>query len=145
MSSEATLPQFSVIKSLNDTEEQKEPYIFEVSERNELDNVSGNGFSRGGLEHAIVSIQKLHGLKVSWPHPHDNDRQGQPRRSNYGVPSLIQVCDLSVSEDEEDQVLLQKGTVHQNLTLCGRPASVCAFSQRLCWPGWRRGKGKQHG
>lgn len=89
---------------------KRKSYIFEISEGDKLDNVSGNSFSHGGPEHAVVSIQKLHGLKIGRPHPHDNDGQGQPRCSDDGVSGLIEICDLPVGEDEEDEVLLQNRT-----------------------------------
>lgn len=82
-------------------------YIFELPERDELDNVSGDRLPHCRPQHAIVSIQQLHGLKVRRPHPNDDDWQRQPRRPNNGVPGLIEVGDLPVSEDEEDVVLLQ--------------------------------------
>lgn len=83
-------------------------YIFELPERDELDNVSGDRLPHCRPQHAIVSIQQLHGLKVRRPHPNDDDWQRQPRRPNNGVPGLIEVGDLPVSEDEEDVVLLQR-------------------------------------
>lgn len=81
-------------------------YILEVSERDKLDDVSGDSLSWRRPQHAVVSIQKLHGLEVSWPHANNDDWQRQPWRPNYGISGLVEVGDLTVSEDEEDVVLL---------------------------------------
>lgn len=48
-------------------------YIFELPERDKLDNVSGDRLPHRRPQHAIVSIQQLHGLEVRWPHPNDDD------------------------------------------------------------------------
>ncbi|TNN40619.1 hypothetical protein EYF80_049209 [Liparis tanakae] len=74
----------------------------------ELDDVSGDGLADRRPQHAVVSVQKLHGLEVRRPDPHDDDRQRQARRPDDGVPGLIEVGDLAVGEDEEDRVLLQR-------------------------------------
>lgn len=87
-----------------------EPYIFELSVRDKLDDVSGNGLPYCRLQHSIVSIKKLHGLEVSRPHPHNDDRQRKPRRPDDGIPGLVEVRNLTISEDEEDKVLLQRDT-----------------------------------
>ena len=98
-------------------------YIFELPERDKLDNVSGDRLPHRRPQHAIVSIQQLHGLEVRWPHPNDDDWQRQPRRPNNSVPGLIEVCDLTVSEDEEDVVLLQ---IDRSESQC-----ECVFSENF--------------
>ena len=45
----------------------KETYIGELPEGDKLDDVSGHWLPAQGLEHAIVSIQHLHGLRTSQP------------------------------------------------------------------------------
>lgn len=111
------------------------PYVFEVSEGDKLDNVSGHSLSHSWPQDTIVSIQKLHGLKVSRPHPNNDDGQRQPRRPDNGVTGLVKVGDFAVSEDEEHAVLLRRdmraglewvlvfleGRVHVCVCVCVRP------------------------
>lgn len=111
-----------------------EAHVFEVSEGDELDDVSGDGLPHGGPQHAVVSVQKLHGLEVGRPHPNDDDGQRQPRGPNDGVLRLVKVCDLAISEDEEDEVLLKRDAgggfesvhecVHVGSRVCPHSGSV---------------------
>lgn len=83
-------------------------YICKLSVRHELDNVSGDWFSSCWPKHTVISIQKLHGLKVSWSYPRNNDWHGESWCPNDGVPRLVKVSDLAISEDQQDKVLLQR-------------------------------------
>ncbi|MEQ2211927.1 hypothetical protein XENOCAPTIV_020644 [Xenoophorus captivus] len=93
-------------KKMGDYYLLRDTYIFKISKWDKLNDVSGYGLSHSGPENAIVSIQKLHGLKIGWPHSHNNNRQGQLGCPDYGIPGLVQVSDFAISEDQENKVLL---------------------------------------
>lgn len=83
-------------------------YVFKLPEWHKLDNVSHGGFAGQRPQTSIVSIQELHSCEVRVAHSNDDDRHGQPGGVDDGAAGLVHVCDDSVGDDEEDEVLLRE-------------------------------------
>lgn len=77
-----------------------------------------------GAQHPAVPVQELHGSKVSVAHPDDDDGHGQLGSLHHGVARLVHVTDDPVRDDEEDEVLLQRGEQRVRAQRgCRQPAS----------------------
>lgn len=83
-------------------------YILELPEWHKLDDVSHGGLARLRAQTSIVSIQELHGTEVCPPYSDNDDRHGQTRGVDDGAACIIHVCDHSVSDDQQNVVLLQE-------------------------------------
>ena len=83
-------------------------YILKLPEWYKLDNVSHGGLASLRAQTSIVSIQELHSAKVSIPYSDNDDGHGQTGGIDDGIACVVHVCDHSVSDDEENIVLLRK-------------------------------------
>lgn len=83
-------------------------HITEIPERNKLHDVPDRLFPRVGPQDTGVSIQELHGGKVSVANTDDDDGHGELGGLNDGVASLVHVADDAVCDDEEREVLLHR-------------------------------------
>lgn len=81
-------------------------YIFKLPEWYELHNVSHCSLASHGAQAPIVPIQELHGSEICIPDSDDDDGHGQTGGVDNGVTSLVHVRDDSISDDEENKVLL---------------------------------------
>lgn len=79
----------------------------EISERHELDDVSGGNVTSGWSQQFVIAVQKLHCAEVSRAHPHDDDGHGQARGLHNSGACKIHVSDHAVGDDEQHVVLLQ--------------------------------------
>lgn len=80
-----------------------------ISERHELDDVSGGNVTSGWSQQFVVTVQELHCAEVCPAHPHDDDGHGQPRGLHNSDACEIHVGDHTICEDEQHVVLLQAG------------------------------------
>ena len=55
---------------------------------------------------ALVSIQLIHGVKVSIAHSDYDDGHWQPRRFNDGQLCVVHVRDSTIRQHQQDEVLL---------------------------------------
>lgn len=81
-------------------------YVFEVPEGHKLDDVSKDRLSLGRPQNPIITIQHLHVTEVSVPHSDDDDRHGEVGGVDNGLPGVSHVCDDTVCQDQQDEVLL---------------------------------------
>jgi len=81
-------------------------YILELPEWHKLDNVSDSWFSWWGSKNSIVTIKKLHSIKVCSSNTNNDNGHGQFRGINYGSSSLIKVCYYTIRYDQKYKVLL---------------------------------------
>lgn len=81
-------------------------YVFEVPEGHKLDDVSKDRLALGRPQNPIVTIQHLHVTEVSVPHAHNDDGHGEVGGMDDGLPSVCHVRDDTVSQDQQDEVLL---------------------------------------
>ena len=73
----------------------------------ELNNISLHLLSKSfRIERCIISIEHIHGAKISSTDSHDNYREGQRRAPYNLINSCIHVSDLSICDNEQDIVLL---------------------------------------
>lgn len=79
----------------------------EISERHELDDVSGGNVASGRSQQFVVAVQKLHGAEVSRAHPHNDDGHGQARGLHNSGACKIHVSDHAIGDDEQHVVLLR--------------------------------------
>lgn len=84
-------------------------HITEIPERDELHDVPHGLLPGVGPQNTGVSVEELHGREVGVAHADDDDGHGQFGRLHDGVARLVHVADDAVRDDEEREVLLQRG------------------------------------
>ena len=84
-------------------------YIDEVSKRHKLDDVPDRVLAGGGLEHAVVSVQDVHGGEVGRAHTHNDNGHGQLGRVDDGRARTVHVGDDAVRQDKQHEVVLYIG------------------------------------
>jgi len=82
-------------------------YVLELPVRHKLDDVSNGRLSDLRAQASIVPVQELHGTEVGPPDANDDDGHGQAGGVDDGAARLIHVCDHSVSDDQQNKVLLR--------------------------------------
>ena len=98
--------KYSLFLSKEIAPENPLAYIFKLPVRYKLHDVSHRSLASRGAQAPVVSVQELHGSEICVPNPNNDDRHGQAGGVDDGIPGLVHVCDDSVSNDEEDKVLL---------------------------------------
>lgn len=81
-------------------------YMLELPEGHKLHDVPHGGLACSRVKSPVVSIQELHGSEICPAYSDNDDRHGQTGGVDDGTACLIHVCDYSVSDDEENVVLL---------------------------------------
>lgn len=81
-------------------------HVLEVTEGDELDDVTQHGLTPGGAQDAVVTVQDLHVGEVGVAHPHNDDGHGQVGGADNGLPRVRHVCHHAVRQDQQDEVLL---------------------------------------
>lgn len=100
-------------------------YILELSVRHKLDDVSHGGLAGLRAQTSVVSVQELHGAEVGPAHPNNYDGHGQARGVDDGAACLIHVGDHSVSDDQQNKVLLWgDGNNRGSRSMAGRAQRV---------------------
>lgn len=82
--------------------------VFEVPERDELDDVPQDGLSFRRSQDPIVAVQHLHVAEVGVPNPNDDDGHGEVGGLDDGLPCVSHVSNDTVCQDQQDEVLLEK-------------------------------------
>lgn len=95
-----------------DSSKLKTTYVFELSKRHKLDDVSCSWLSCQGLQDTVVSVKEFHGFEISFTNSDNNDGHRQLRGINNRLPSLVQISDLSICDDQQDEVLLKNIRKH---------------------------------
>ena len=81
-------------------------YLFKLPVWHKLDDVSHGGLAGLRAQTSIVSIEELHSSEVRPPYSYDDDGHGQTRGVDDGTAGVIHVRDHSVSDDQQNVVLL---------------------------------------
>lgn len=81
-------------------------YILELPEWHKLHNVTHGSFACSRAQNSIISIQELHGAEVCPAYSNNYDGHGQTRGIDDGTTCLFHVRDHSISDDEENKVIL---------------------------------------
>lgn len=71
-------------------------HMFEVSERDELDNVTEDRFSFGRSQDPVVSVQHLHITEICVPNPNNYDGHGEVGGLDDGLSRVSHVGDNTV-------------------------------------------------
>lgn len=80
--------------------------MFEVLERDKLDDVTEDRLAFGRTQDPIVPVKDLHVGEVSVAHSNDDDGHGQVRGVHNGLPCVRHVGDDAVRQDQQDEVFL---------------------------------------
>ncbi len=89
--------------------------MFEVTERHKLHDVTQHWFSFRWTKDTIITVQHLHVSEICASNSHDDDRHGQMRGVDDRLSSVRHICDHSVRQDEQDEVLLHRGKKRETL------------------------------
>lgn len=84
-------------------------HVFEVLERDKLDDVAEDGLPLWRAQDPIVPVQDLHVREVGVSHADDDDGHGQVGGVHDGLARVCHVGDDAVGQDQQDEVLLRDG------------------------------------
>lgn len=89
--------------------------MFEVVEGHKLHNVPQDGFSFRRAEDSIITVQHLHVTEIRAAYADNDDGHGQVRGVDDGLSSVRHICDHTVRQYEQDEVLLHQSKKRKTL------------------------------
>lgn len=90
--------------------------MFEVTERHKLYDVTQHWFPFRRTKDSVITVQHLHVSEICTSNSHDYDRHWQVRGVDDRLSCVRHICDHTVRQDEQDEVLLhqaKKGQLEQ--------------------------------
>lgn len=82
--------------------------MFEVLERDKLDDVAEDGLPLRRAQDAVVPVQDLHVREVGVAHADDDDGHGQVGGVHDGLARVRHVGDDAVGQDQQDEIFLNR-------------------------------------
>lgn len=80
--------------------------MFEVLERDKLDDVAEDGLPLWRTQDPVIPVQNLHVGEVRISHTDDDDRHGQVGGVHDGLARVRHVGNDAVCQDQQDEILL---------------------------------------